>query len=201
MCVDIPGHPSDLRPFLTAKSPTPIPVGDVVRLDLLIQLALDPAVTAIEHVASVTLCGVAYPLDLLLATRGNARLILDIGPPIRDLDDEGTLLLAADDLRATIVPLSLDDVYSRPRSSNARLVWASRNRPVPVDGRERIFAAIEDGGDCTVASLGFGLRDWVFALACEGAVTIDIDRDPIVDARVCLGRFARVPPLRSHAPR
>ncbi|MET4384447.1 hypothetical protein ABIB73_000182 [Bradyrhizobium sp. F1.4.3] len=201
MCVDIPGHPSDLRPFLTAKSPTPIPVGDVVRLDLLIQLALDPAVTAIEHVASVTLCGVAYPLDLLLATRGNARLILDIGPPLRDLDDEGTLLLAADELRAMIVPLSSDQVQALPRSSNARLIWAYRKRLVPADGRERIFAAIENDGDCTVASLGFGLRDWVFALACEGAVTIDIDRDPIVDARVCLGRFAPVPPLRSHAPR
>jgi hypothetical protein len=201
MCVDIPGHPPAPRLFLTAKSPTPIPVGDAVRLDLLIQLALDPAITAIEHIASVNLCGVAYPLDLLLATRGPARLILDVGPPLRDLDDEGTLLLAADELRAMIVPLSPDDVRARPRSSNSRLVWAYRNRRVPADGRERIFAAIEDDGECTVASLGFGLRDWVFALACEGAVAIDIDRDPIVDARVRLGRLARVPPLRSNTPR
>lgn len=171
--------------FLTAKSQAAIPVADPITHDALRQAALDPSVTAIEYVGNVFVGGANYFLDAIVVVRDGARYVLDIydGKPVRSMDEEGLRLLAIDKTGCVPLPLPRGRILREPQCSNARLIWEHHRHPVKMSVRARVLEALENGGAMSIRELGVRRED-VFALACDAAIDIDLNGDPIDVAAV-----------------
>jgi hypothetical protein len=184
-------HAADARHetqlFISVKTTTAIPTRCSLVRDALIQATLDPAVRAIEFIPSARVGKKEVALDAVVIVRDDGRFLLDVVParPLRNVEDEGLVLLAADALGLRTWTLTECDIRREPRFENARLVWGYRMAPVGIEMRMRILTMLRDDGPM---SLGYllqqlrGPRDpgrAVMALACSDLLELDLDMGPL----------------------
>jgi hypothetical protein len=178
--------------FISSKTTTAIPTRCSLVRDALIQATLDASVRAIEFTASARVRSETVAIDAIVIVRDDGRWLLDVVParPLRDVENEGLALLAADQLGLRTWTLTEADIRREPRFENARLVWGYRMAPVGIEMRMRILTMLRDDGPM---SLGFllqqlrGPRDpgrAVMALACSDLLELDLDMGPLGPATI-----------------
>jgi hypothetical protein len=165
--------PAQKPGFSSCKTRSSIVYAQRWHRDLLIQLTLDAAVQQITANP-----GSASPeiLDLLVETgAGVARLLA-----IRDefVDPAGVK-------DQNCIRLHRSMVLKEPRLSNARLIWSMRKKIVPPADRLRILMRLQIAHDAglpistlipCVAAGSIEAVDAILSLACEGLLSLDIDR-------------------------
>lgn len=172
--------------IVTPKSPNAIPVADRLGRDVVVQAALDPAITSIEYMHALRVGAGSYPFDGIVMVRDGARYAVELGcatPTVRSLDEEGLRLLAFDTLDAVPGIALRRDIAREPRCSNARLVWECAGHHVRLQRRLEILDLLDCRGAMHVGGFG-GPREDVFALACDAVVDIDLDAADIATAEV-----------------
>ncbi len=168
--------------FVGPKCASAIPTRHPLVRDAVLQASFDPSVSQIEFVPSVQVGRHAVALNSVILTKDGRRFLLDVidARPLRTLDDEGLVLLALERAGFETLQLSESTIRGEPRCSNAREIWRSRSYRLSSPQRSSILDILAERGPLSIAWLRnmFGkldCREAVFALACEGAVQIDID--------------------------
>jgi hypothetical protein len=169
--------------------------------DLAIQLSLDPAVTSVRYVASLSLFDRVVQVDMLVADTPDGRVAFDVvdGRQERDLDEEGLLLVALQHHGIRLTETDFDTIEAEPYSSNCRMVWRYRDHPVHPALSDAIDRAIGDRLTPTISELGrmVGLRHpmmTICALICGKRLQTDLAERPL-DLRSTVRGLNR----RSHA--
>jgi hypothetical protein len=185
-------RPKPRRPdlFVSAKAPVPIPARHPALREALVQASLDPAVRTIHHVASSHVASVPLEpvdIDAVVLTRDDLRFYLDVVPArrVRDLDDEGLVLIALRELELKPLVVTAEDLHREPRCSNCRIVWPNHGRFVPVGLRIRILQILRDDGPMELIHLLETIRSdrdptpSVMSLACDDLLEIDLISQPL----------------------
>jgi hypothetical protein len=156
--------------FRSHKTPAVIHYPQRWHRDVLLQLSLDPSVVSVRR---GPFTDIPNALTLDLQTRaGIVHLIA--------LRDECEMTEEAE--TAGLVPMHRSTFLREPRAGTARAVWAMRKRIVPPADRLRILDRLHaDGHGLPIADLMVCVRsgdaaDAVLAMACDGSVVLDIDR-------------------------
>ena len=173
--------------FVSAKCTTALPIVNLVTRDCLIQASLDPSVSKIDFVAYANVGDENVRLDTIVIHRDGGRYALDIEEtaPLRDIDEEGLVLVAYDLLDLDVLRLKAAQVRAEPRLSNARTVWRHHGRIVGYDDRAAICGVLEEHGALPMRKLEAAvqtsrpLAGSVYALACEGVLDLDIFDEPL----------------------
>jgi hypothetical protein len=173
--------------FVSAKCTTALPIVNLVTRDCLIQASLDPAVSKIDFLSYANVGDENVRLDTIVIHRDGGRYALDIEEiaPVRDLDEEGLVLVAYDLLGLDVLRLKAAEVRQEPKLSNARTVWHHRGRIVGYDDRAAICGVLEEQGALPMRKLEAAARTSrplagsVYALACEGVLDLDIFGEPL----------------------
>jgi hypothetical protein len=184
--------------FRSVKSAVPVPISSALRLDVLVQSALDPSVDEIGYVHSAVVSGCRVRLNLPVIVRNGSRFAIDIveDHPLQSIDDEGLSLIALQYLGLEVLELRRADIHREPVVENARRVWRHADQEVCLDDESaalealsgKSFAIDELTGTTGVSS------EVVFALACADLVAIDLVTQPI-----CPSTMVTVSP--NHRPR
>lgn len=174
--------------FSSAKTAAPIPARHPALREALAIASLDPEVRAISHVAT-TNAGPAQVVDVdaVVLTRIDGPYYLDVVPArrVRELDEEGLVLIALREMGLQQLVVSAEDLRTEPRRSNVRLVWSYRNQPIPVPLRLRILKALADEGPMELGRLLEMVssdRDpspAVMSLACSNLLELDLTSEPL----------------------
>jgi hypothetical protein len=183
-------HRSDL--FISAKTATAIPARCALVRDALILQTLDPAVRAIEYIASTRVHQTQVDLQAIVVVRDDGRYVLDVvaARRINDVEDEGLALIALGELGLTPLVLTTEEIRREPRFANARLVWAYRHHPVGITMRMRILTVLADDGPMPLGRLLAEIRGdrdptpAVMALACSDLITLDLVSRPLGPATI-----------------
>lgn len=173
--------------FVSAKTATAIPVRHAALRDALIQASLDPQVRSIDYIASAELASTQVALDAVILNIENDTFVLDVVPArrLRDIEDEGLVLIALDKLQLKALVLTAEDIRREPRRANANLVWSHNDVTVPIGLRLRILQALLDAGPMPLGQLLKSLSDErdpapaVMALACANLVHLDLFAQPL----------------------
>ena len=127
-------------------------------------------------------------------TQSNAYLMLRTTPAglsgewhlaLRDLEDEGLVLIALQALGLAPLTRTTADIRREPRLANSRLVWSHRLHPVGIGRRRRILQVLGDDGPMALSRLLAAVpgetdpRPAVMALACCGLIELDLVSAPI----------------------
>jgi hypothetical protein len=173
--------------FTSAKTKVPIQNrGGMVR-DALIQASLDPDVRALDFVEETAMGTASVALNAIVIEKDEGRFYLDIAPgrPLRGLEEQDMVDAALARLGLMAVVLTAADILREPGFSNAREVWASGQRAVPVPMRMRILRELADDGPMTLDRLCRSIEGSqdpvpaVLALACADVVEIEIKQEPL----------------------
>lgn len=175
------------RRFVGAKVRVPIQVRHDLVHEALVQASLDPAVRTLEHLPSAPFSGAPVPVDAIVVSRDDGRFALDVAEarPLRDIDAEGLILLALQEIGLRQLTLTAADIHAEPRHSNCRLVWSYRGTRVGVGLRVRILQALQDEGAIPLGPLLSAIRSSadpgpaVMALACADLVELDLSGAPL----------------------
>jgi hypothetical protein len=178
--------------FVSAKCATALPIANLVTRDCLVQASLDPAVSKIDFLAYANVDDENVRLDTIVIHRDSGRYALEIEEtsPVRDIDEEGLVLVAYDLLGLDVLRLKAAEVRAEPRLSNARMVWRHHGRIVGYDDRAAICGVLEEQGALPMRELEASvqtsrpLAGSVYALACEGTLDLDIFGEPLSDRTV-----------------
>jgi hypothetical protein len=173
--------------FVSAKTTTAIPASCPLLRDALVQASLDPVVRSIEFIASARVRQAQIELNAVVLDRDDGRYLLDVVParPLRDIEREGLVLIALDELALPSIVLTAADIEREPRFANSRLVWSYRMHPVGIGMRLRILQALADDGPMSLATLLSAVRGErdpspaVMALACSNLVELDLTSAPL----------------------
>jgi hypothetical protein len=174
--------------FLSAKTTTAIPATAPLVRDALVQATLDPAVRAIEFIASARVGATPVELNATVIHRDDGRFYLDVvkARPLRDAEDEGLALIALQELGLAPITLTAADIKHEPRFANSRLVWSYRLHPVGIGLRMRILQKLADDGPMALSRLLFKVRSdrddpspAVLALACSDLIELDLVSRPL----------------------
>jgi hypothetical protein len=179
--------------FRSVKSAVPVPISSALRLDVLVQSALDPSVDEIGYVHSAVVSGCRVRLDLPVIVRNGSRLAIDIAEdhPLRSVDDEGLSLIALQDLGLEVLELHRADIHREPIAGNARRVWRQADQEVCFDDESAALEALCGKGlaiEQLTGTTGVPV-EVVFALACADLVVIDLATQPI-----CAGTMVTISP-------
>lgn len=174
--------------FSSAKTAAPIATRHPALREALAIASLDPEVRAISHVATAN-AGPAQVVDVdaVVLTRVDGPYYLDVVPArrVRELDEEGLVLIALRELGLQHLVITAEDLRSEPRRSNVRLVWSYRDHPIPVPLRLRILKALADEGPMELGRLLEMVssdRDpspAVMSLACSNLLELDLTSEPL----------------------
>jgi hypothetical protein len=179
--------------FRSVKSAVHVPISSTLRLDVLVQSALDPSVDEIGYVHSAIVSGCRVRLDFPVVVRGGSRLAIDIvdDHPLQSIDDEGLSLIALQDLGLEVLELRRADIHREPVTGNARRVWRHADQEVCFDDESAALEALR-GRSLAIEQLtgmtGVSV-EVVCALACADLVAIDLVTQPI-----CAGTLVTVSP-------
>jgi hypothetical protein len=194
--------PSDAQRnhFRSVKSAVPVPIASALRLDVLVQSALDPSVDEIGYVHSAIVSGCRVRLDLPVIVRKGSRLAIDIveDHPLRCVDDEGLSLIALQDLGLEVLELRRADIHREPVAGNARRVWRHADQEVCFDDESAALEALSRKSfaiDQLTEMTGVSV-EVVFALACADLVVVDLLTQPI-----CASTMVTISPNRSRGAR
>jgi hypothetical protein len=168
--------------FVSAKSSVAIPITNTTARDALIQASLDPAVSKIDYLSWANVSGENVRLDAIVLHRDGRKYCLEIleARPLRDLDEEGLVLVAFANLGISSIEKSAEEILQEPRCSNAREIWQNCNTRVSFHDQADVVTALEAHGALTIRELGKivdvsrPLTTVIYALACEGVIEIDI---------------------------
>jgi hypothetical protein len=166
--------------FVSFKTSLAIPAGHPLRRDFLIQSTLDGRVRRIDYHPAAD--GRVTGTDAIVIDRDDGRFAIDFinARPEGDPPGEGLLRFAFDENCSGILTVKAADIRREPRLTSAREVW--RFATMTVDGADRaeVLGALDAEGPIPVRALE-GListrRDMlavVYALACEGSVSLDL---------------------------
>jgi hypothetical protein len=187
--------PSDAQRnhFRSVKSAVPVPIASALRLDVLVQSALDPSVDEIGYVHSAIVSGCRVRLDLPVIVRKGSRLAIDIveDHPLRCVDDEGLSLIALQDLGIEILELRRADIHREPVAENARLVWRHADQEVRFDDEIAALEALSERNfaiDQLTEMTGVSVEA-IFALACADLVAVDL-----MTQRICAATMVSISP-------
>ncbi len=175
------------RLFTSAKTVTAIPVRCPLVRDALVQASLDPAVRSIEFIASARVDQTPIDLGAIVLVRDDGRYLLDVVParPLRDIEEEGLVLIAVAHLGLTPLVLTAAEIRREPRFANCNLTWAYRLHPVGVSLRLQILQVLADDGHMPLSRLLPAIRSdrdpgpAVLALACADLVELDLNSAPL----------------------
>ncbi|QAU44071.1 hypothetical protein [Bradyrhizobium guangzhouense] len=168
--------------FISHKASRAIPLSNNLTRDFLIQATLDGDVRRIEYQNSVIIDERIVAADGIIVERFDGRFAVDLvdARPAHDPTAEALTQLAFARKCHGIIELRADDVRAEPRCSAAREVWSHRSVRMHADDRAEILEALEDGGPAGLAQLAASVvtrgeaRTLIYALACEGAVELDL---------------------------
>lgn len=174
--------------FTSAKTNAPVPARHAALRAALAIASLDPEVRAISHVATAN-AGPAQIVDVdaVVLTRIDGPYYLDVVPArrVRELDEEGLVLIALRELGLQQLVITAEDLRSEPRRSNVRLVWSYKDRPVSLPLRLRILKALADEGPMELGRLLEMISSdadpspAVMSLACANLLEIDLTSGPL----------------------
>jgi hypothetical protein len=193
------------RLFVSAKSAVAIPLLNSLTRDALIQASLDPSVSKIDYLSSATIEGHHVRLNAIVLHRDNRKYCLEIegAMPLRDLDEEGLVLIAFADLGIASLEKTAKEILREPGCSNAREIWRNVNTEVSFNDRAEIIAAFETHGSLSirelhkVAKVSRPLTPMIYALACEGSIEIDISKRAMSGQTKVRPRFfGQLPPAK-----
>jgi hypothetical protein len=173
--------------FVSAKTSTAIPANCALVRDALVQTSLDPAVRSIEFIPTARVGATPVDLDAIVIHRDNGRFYLDVvtARPLRDVEDEGLVLIALQELGLAPITLTAADITRKPRFANSRLVWSYRLHPVGIRLRTRILQILGDDGPMALSRLLAAARSErdpspaVMALACSDLIELDLVNAPL----------------------
>jgi hypothetical protein len=168
--------------FVSFKTSRAIPCGLPLRRDFMIQSTLDAGVRRIEYHPMVTLDDRAIATDAIVLDRDDGRYAIDFvdARPPEDPSGEGLLQIGFERDCSGIIAVTAADVGREPRLSAARQVWFHAGMTVTADDRAEVLGALDREGPLPLRSLralAATRRDAaqvVYALACEGSVSIDL---------------------------
>ncbi|MFK4536377.1 hypothetical protein ABIA00_004560 [Bradyrhizobium ottawaense] len=168
--------------FIGFKASRAIPIRNNLTRDFLIQATLDGDVRRIEYQNNVIIDERIVPVDGIIVERFDGRFAVDIvdARPAYDQRTEALMQLAFARRCHGLIELRAADVRAEPRCSAAREVWSHRAVRMHGDDRSEILETLEGGGPvclrelvASVATRGEA-RTLVYALACEGALELDL---------------------------
>jgi hypothetical protein len=173
--------------FVSAKTTTAVPVRHPTLRDALIQASLDPRVRSIDYVGSARVASVQVTLDAVIVHHEDGRYVLDVVPArrMRDIEDEGLVLIALGELKLKPLVLTAEEIRREPRRANANLVWSHNDVTVPIGLRMRILQVLLDEGPMPLGQLlksvagESDLAAAVMALACANLVCLDLLAQPL----------------------
>jgi hypothetical protein len=173
--------------FVSAKTCTAIPARCALVRDALVQTSLDPAVRSIEFIATARVGTTPVDLDAIVVHRDDGRFFLDVvaDRPLRDIEDEGLVLIALQELGLAPITLTTADITRLPRLANSRIVWSYHLHPVGISLRMRILQILGDDGPMALSRLLAAARSKrdpgpaVMALACSDLIELDLVSAPI----------------------
>jgi hypothetical protein len=189
----LPTH-SDL--FISAKTATAIPARHPALRDALIQSSLDPQVRSIGYVASAFVASEQIELSAVVVLRDDGSFLLDVVPArrVRDIEEEGLLLIALANLDLQPLVVTAEDIRREPLCTNAKTVWTYRLHPVGIAMRMRILTVLQEDGPLRLACLLKrinAVRDpapAVLALACSDLIELDLVSQPLGPSTVARSR-------------
>ncbi|MET3299232.1 hypothetical protein ABIE86_000099 [Bradyrhizobium diazoefficiens] len=152
--------------------------------ELALQLLLDPHVTSVEFLTSLSFSGREVPVEMFVAELDDgSRVSFDIidERAYRDLDADGLLLLTLKSHSICIIEVDRASIDSQPRANNTCRLWSYRDHQVPVQLRAAIDRALASGRRLTIRSLAniIGLHDpipTIGALVSQGVLAVDLSR-------------------------
>lgn len=168
--------------FVSFKTSQAIPCARPLRRDFMIQSTLDAGVRRIEYHPMVALDDRAIKADAIVLDRDDGRYAIDFvdARPLDDPRAEGLLQLGFEQECSGIIAITAADIGREPRLSAAREVWFHADMTVTADDRAQVLDALDREGPVPLRAL-HGLvatrRDpaqVVYALACEGSVSVDL---------------------------
>lgn len=173
--------------FVSAKTTTAIPVRHPALRDVLILASLDPQVRSIDYVASARVASAQVTIEAVILQYDDGRYVLDVVPAraVRDIEDEGLVLIALGELELKSLVLTAELIRREPRRTNANLIWSYNDVTVPIDLRMRILQVLLDEGPMPLGRLlksMVGESDpaaAVMALACANLVHLDFQAEPL----------------------
>lgn len=192
---------SPLEQFTSAKTTAAIPIRHPAIRDALIQFSLDAAVRSIDYIESTSVGSEHVDLDVIIVQRESGRTLLDVIParPLRDLEQEGLVLIALRELNIPTQRLTLEYLRREPRFSNSRLVWLYNRHRVPLDLRLGILNLLSDQHSMKLGDLLQSIKETgsrgsraVMALACADLISLDLESQPLAPTTVVT--------LRAHLP-
>jgi hypothetical protein len=199
--------PPEADDFRTPKS-SAIPKRSRCFNNLALQLSLDPLVRSIKYVDSLSALRRRVKVEMLIAEREDGRFAYDLidERPLRDLDEEGLLLIALEENCIGLIEVDRTHVNKEPQAGNCLFIWKHRSHPVDGSARTAIDRALRKRGPLTIRELGgiAGLSNpmkTVCALAWEGVLAVDLSRQLDAEARVArrIDRHARPVHSAPHA--
>lgn len=173
--------------FNSAKCVGSVPVRHPLIGDALVFATLDPFVQAIECVPIVNVRGTDVALDGIVITDRGGRRLLDVSEvaPIRDLDEQGLVLLAREQLNLPEVTMTAADIVGEPCASNSKIAWACRHQRVTASDRVRVLASLAEEGRMSLVRAAAEVRQAtdpvgaVLALACLDLLELDLVSQPL----------------------
>lgn len=141
--------------FVWIKTTTAIPVRHPALRDALVQASLDPRVRSIDYVASARVALAQVTIDAVVVNYEDGPYFLDVVPArrMRDLEDEGLMLIALSGLQLKPLVLTAEDIRREPRRANANLVWSYCDVTIPIGLRIRIMQVLLDEGPMPLGQL------------------------------------------------
>lgn len=185
------------RLFVSFKSAHAIPIRETLRRDFLIQATLDPGVRHIDYYPTTVVFDRVVRIDALVLDRDDGRFAVDFVDThsLEDPDGEALLQLAFDKKYSGLLGVTEADVRREPRFASAREVWRHAEIKINAGDRSQIVDTLNAEGPIPLRALE-GLvstrRDAievVYALACEGIVTLDLC-SPLDDRAIVRTGFA-----------
>lgn len=182
--------------FSSAKTAAPISARHPALREALAIASLDPAVSAISHVATANAGTTQVDVDAVVLTRLDGRYYFDVVPArrVRDLDEEGLALIALRELGLQQLVVTAEDLRSEPRRSNVRLVWSYKDQPVPVPLRLRILKVLDDEGPMELGRLlemvssDLDPSPAVMSLACSNLLELDLTSEALCPSTMVRSR-------------
>jgi hypothetical protein len=104
---------------------------------------------------------------------------------VRDLDDEGLVLIALRELGLAPLVVTAEDLRAEPRRSNTRSVWSYKDLAVPVPLRVHILKVLASEGLIELGRLLETIRSEqdpspaVMALCCSDLLELDLISEPL----------------------
>jgi hypothetical protein len=185
---------SDL--FVSAKTSAPIPARSGLLREALVQASLDPPVRSIEYVGSAVVASRPIELGAIVLERNDGRFLLDVVPArrVRDLEEEGLVLIALGRLDLKTLTLTSAEIRKEPLFTNANAVWRYRMHPVGIAMRLKVLTLLQEEGPlrlgCLLARI-HAVRDpapAVMALACSDLIELDLVSQPLGPATTARSR-------------